>query len=136
MYQNPCRLTIITPDRSGNPGSELTRPFLLPIDLNKKNFFHVLTVGIPYGIVSKWLLKVCGTSKVSLFHILVPNKVFLNVFVERLRASADVGACCVGNGEIKRSLKSYQSSETLVESPVKSFQSLEMLTAALKALTS
>ena len=95
---------------------------MLPIDLNKKNLFHVLTVGNPCENLQEWSLKVCGTLKVSLLHVFVPTKAYLNVLKESPCPSADVGACCVENGVIKRILK---SPKILFVSPAKSFQSFQ-----------
>ena len=52
-------------DRSGNPGSARTRPFLLPIDLLKKFIFSRISIVSSVRKSFIWCLKVCRTKKVS-----------------------------------------------------------------------
>ena len=52
-------------DRSGNPGSGWSRPFLLPIDLKEKFFFACFSVVLRHGKCFKVRIKVCTTQKVS-----------------------------------------------------------------------
>ena len=60
-------------DRSGNPGSVRTCPFLLPIDLNKKNQIQGLVIKKSQNDDKSGRRKVCTRSWVSL----LPEKAFL-----------------------------------------------------------